>query len=133
MTIQLLEIFDVAGAKFGSNANPLSFWLDACRPNLKFASMGSWCWRGYVGTWTIDQGRLYLVSIKGKDSDGAPITVESLFPGFPNGVFAHWFSGAIHAVQRDSTDDDSPAKITWTVLQGRVVDPDSVHHESIQE
>lgn len=42
------------------------------------------CWRGYQGTWAINDGRLYLVDLRGR---------FQLREGEP--VFADWFSGVL--------------------------------------
>lgn len=52
-------------------------------------------WRGYVGTWSIENGRLYLVALNGHLDDGTLATLETLFPSFPDRVFAHWYSGKL--------------------------------------
>ena len=49
---------------------------------IKFVSSG--CWRGYIGTWEIKEGKFYLVDIKGK---------YKLVGDSP--IFADWFSGVI--------------------------------------
>lgn len=56
----------------------------ATRPDLR---------RGYVGAWALLSKRLYLVGIEGLYPDQTPITLDSLFPGFAERVFAHWFTG----------------------------------------
>jgi len=52
-----------------------------------------------VGTWDIQDSRLYLIDIAGSYEDGSPATLESLFPGFPDRVFAHWYSGTLRVPQ----------------------------------
>ena len=56
-------------------------------------------WRGYVGSWEIVDDRLYLVGIKGELEGGAEASLTSVFPDFPQRVFAHWFSGTIRIPQ----------------------------------
>ncbi|MBI5208676.1 MAG: hypothetical protein HY927_01725 [Elusimicrobia bacterium] len=52
------------------------------------AVMSSACWRGYIGTWEIKDGRFYLVAIEGK---------YSLAGKGP--LFADWFTGTLRIPQ----------------------------------
>jgi hypothetical protein len=51
--------------------------------------------RGYVGTWAIEGDRLYLKQLERGDSTGEPVGLEHYFPGYPDGVFAHWYTGEL--------------------------------------
>jgi len=61
----------------------------------KFKSTCTALWRGYVGSWEIIDKRLYLVKLKGALKDGTVASLETVFPGFPERVFAHWYCGTI--------------------------------------
>ncbi|MBI4807589.1 MAG: sel1 repeat family protein [Nitrosomonadales bacterium] len=71
----------------------------------------SLCWNGYVATWALEDGRLYLsniedILVKGKEA----LNHEAVFPGQTACIFAHWYSGEINvplndAVKRDGDDD----------------------------
>jgi hypothetical protein len=57
-------------------------------------------WRGYIGTWEVLGERLYLVAIhklvlKGTETN----LLETVFPGYPDRVFAHWYSGTLRIPQ----------------------------------
>ncbi|WP_051215946.1 hypothetical protein [Ferrimonas futtsuensis] len=56
------------------------------------ALLSSCCWREYLGTWSIDDGRLYLKEIRGKYrlTDGP--------------LFAQWFSGELTLPQGELLD-----------------------------
>lgn len=69
------------------------FALGGDRPDWAFTCTA--LWRGYVGTWEIRDGRLYLVGVSGSLQDGRQATLETLFPGFPERVFAHWYTGIL--------------------------------------
>lgn len=56
-------------------------------------------WRGYVGTWEIVDSRLYLIAISGKAANRVDANLESVFPGFPDRVFAHWYTGTLRVPQ----------------------------------
>ena len=75
--------------------NPLSdyFALSGVKAPFKFRSTA--LWRGYVGTWEIVDDRLYLVELKGTLAGGIEASVATIFPEFPNRVFAHWYTGTI--------------------------------------
>ena len=48
-------------------------------------------WRGYAATWEIQDGHLYLVAVDG----GQYVGLDTLFPDYPDGVFAHWYTGEL--------------------------------------
>jgi hypothetical protein len=56
------------------------------KPDLIIGS--SACWRGYVGSWELKQGKLYLIGVRGhfEISDGQPI-------------FAEWVTGVLRVPQ----------------------------------
>jgi hypothetical protein len=57
--------------------------------------------RGYVGEWEIRDHRLYLIGLHGTLKDGTEVTLETVFPGFGERVFAKWFSGTLRVPQGD--------------------------------
>ncbi len=63
------------------------------KPEFEFTCTA--LWRGYVGTWDVINDRLYIVSLTGTLKDGAEATLETVFPGYPDRVFAHWYSGTL--------------------------------------
>jgi hypothetical protein len=100
MTAQVAEKLILDGQRLRLCELPLTdyFALSGLRPP-KFRVETTANWRGYVGTWEIKNSRLYLVNIAGVYEDGSPATLDSLFPGFPDRVFAHWYSGALRIPQ----------------------------------
>ena len=54
------------------------------RESMELCSVCTGCYRGYVGTWEIKDGRLYLVEIEGK---------YQLLGSEP--LFADWFTGVV--------------------------------------
>lgn len=79
--------------------NPLNDYFAMGGFNPRFVSMSTALWRGYVGGWEIVEDRLYLVSLDGALEDGTDATLETVFPGFPDRVFAHWYSGTVRIPQ----------------------------------
>ena len=51
------------------------------------------CWRGYIGSWEIDDNKLYLVGLEG-NPDKESTDLNYVFPN-QDRVFACWFSGHI--------------------------------------
>jgi len=72
---------------------PLAYYFEFGGTRPAFAQQSSALWRGYVGTWEVRDARLYLIGLSGSLEDGTPATLRTLFPDFPDRVFAHWFSG----------------------------------------
>jgi hypothetical protein len=52
-------------------------------------------WRGYIGTWELDDDRLYLLSLDVPFSKGASPDMSRIFPHASGRVFADWFSGTL--------------------------------------
>ena len=56
-------------------------------------------WRGYIGNWEILGGRLYLVAINVMPDSRVDANLETVFPGFPDRVYAHWYTGTLQVPQ----------------------------------
>ena len=75
---------------------PLSVWFQLNgMEKSPFQAASTANWRGYVATWEITNKRLYLIEIEGTFKDGSDGSLAALFPGFPDRVFAHWYSGRL--------------------------------------
>lgn len=102
MTAQVSEKLIYKSQQLNLCAEPLFTYLETIRSDLKFVAHSSSNWRGYVGTWCIEDGRLYLAKLNGTVRNGdaeRTIDLGYLFPDYPDGVFAHWFSGELRCVQ----------------------------------
>lgn len=101
MTAQVSETLIYSGKQLMMFTTPLDPYLRANR--LSFVSPHTACWRGYEGTWEIKRSEsnegLYLVALRAYRSYEDIAELEDIFPGFPDGVFAHWFSGEIRLPQ----------------------------------
>ena len=99
MTAQIAERLRYEGEDVAMCTNPLSdyFALGGFKPD--FESNCTALWRGYVGRWEVVDGRLYLVELHGMLTDGTEASVATIFPDFPDRVFAHWYSGTIRIPQ----------------------------------
>lgn len=98
MTAQISEKLIYKGERLNLCTNPLEIYLSSVPPAVPFCSTSTALWRGYTGTWTIEGGRLYLVKLAGtiRHADGIEnVGLSHLFPDYPDGVFAHWYSGEL--------------------------------------
>lgn len=101
MTAQIPEQLHIDHEVHSLCTNPLSQYFDKADISNPFD--GHRCtalWRGYVGTWEIVRDRLYMIRLEGyQTGSDMPATLETLFPGFPERVFAHWFTGELRVPQ----------------------------------
>lgn len=98
MTAQFAEHLIYQGKELALCAEPLGSFLESAASTLKFHADCTALWRGYIGTWSIENDRLYLVALKGSvltDDKISEVGLEALFPDYPDGVFAHWFTGEL--------------------------------------
>ena len=72
---------------------PLEPYIETNNIQFNHESICSACWRGYIGTWSIEDGRLYLIDIE-TDDNGKKVGLEYLFPNQEK-VFAGWFTGEL--------------------------------------
>lgn len=139
MTTQASEILMYDGRQFLFDPYPLETYFRLGGPSVPFMITTTMCWRGYVGTWTVDNDELRLVGIRGyiaeepamkiaskafrqqidyEDSSICRIaTIDSIFPGCTGPIFAHWYSGPIEAIDSESRS----VEIFADVRRGRIV------------
>lgn len=101
-TAQMSDLLIVDGKEFSLNTNPLETQLELkqWKPPEE-ARISTANWRGYIATWEIKNGKLFLkeVTIRVADPNdehgdlAKPITSE-IFPGMTE-VFASWYTGAL--------------------------------------
>jgi hypothetical protein len=99
MTAQIAEKLLYQGERVAMCTNPLNDYFAMGGFNPRFEPTSTALWRGYVGGWEIVDDRLYLVSLDGTLDDGSDANLETVFPGFPDRVFAHWYSGTVRIPQ----------------------------------
>jgi hypothetical protein len=95
MTAQAAETLIYKGEELAMCETPLDVFMQSNGRGIRFQERSTACWRGYIGTWQIWEDRLYLVDVSATLEDGSAATLEGLFPGYPDGVFAHWFTGEV--------------------------------------
>jgi hypothetical protein len=99
MTAQIAEILHYNNQKLSMCSEPLGDYFLLAGVEPQFEANCSALWRGYVGTWEIAEDRLYLVELEGTLKDGTEATLATLFPDFPDRVFAGWFTGKLRVPQ----------------------------------
>ncbi len=99
MTAQIAEKLYYEGQMVSMCSEPLGDYFAFSGERPGFESNCTALWRGYVGTWEIIDGRIYLIELNGTLEDGSDVTLATIFPGFPDRVFAHWYSGTIRIPQ----------------------------------
>jgi len=99
MTAQFPETLHYDGRKLSMCTEPLNDYFAFANITPNFASNCTALWRGYVGEWEINDGRLYLIRLSGTLEDGTEASLGSIFPEFLERVFAHWYSGIIRVPQ----------------------------------
>lgn len=99
MTAQIAENLRYKGEDVAMCTEPLSDYFAMGGFNPRFESNCTGLWRGYVGRWEIVDGRLYLIELHGTLEDGTEACLATVFPGFPDRVFAHWYTGTIRIPQ----------------------------------
>lgn len=99
MTAQALERLIFEGSEHSMCSLPLGdfFRLGGKRPDFRWPHTG--CRRGYIGTWEVIDGRLYLIQLQGWLKSGEDASLETVFPGYGGQVFAHWFTDTIRLPQ----------------------------------
>jgi len=84
-------------------SNPLESYFDADHPKPRhlFRHSCTANWRGYVATWKVENGDLYLVRLVKGDCSRNPeeIALDNIFPGQTAPVKAVWFNGSIRIPQ----------------------------------
>lgn len=94
MTAQVPERIAIDGQDHALFDCPLSDWFVLSETESPFEGHSTALWRGYVGHWSVDGGRLYLVGLEGHDAEGNELRLDAIFPGWPR-VFGHWYSGTL--------------------------------------
>jgi hypothetical protein len=99
MTAQFAEKLRYQGEDVAMLTTPLSDYFTMCGVYPRFKSNSTALWRGYRGRWEIVDDRLYLLELRGTLEDGTEASIATVFPGFYERVFAHWYSGTIRIPQ----------------------------------
>ena len=101
MTAQIGETLHYRGESLTMATEPLESYFAMGGHNPGLWPSNTALHRGYEGCWEIKEGRLYLVKLTAIFFSGTPASLESVFPGYPDRVFAHWYSGTLRIPQGD--------------------------------
>lgn len=95
MTSQIPDIIFYQGRRCDLVATPLEAYFEhgAARPELDCSY--SALWRGYIATWQLVDGQLFLVHLRPGMADAPRLSIGSLFPGQGRKVLASWFTGRL--------------------------------------
>lgn len=99
MTAQFAERLHYQGEDVAMCTNPLSDYFAMSGLSSPFGYDCTALARGYIGSWEIVDDRLYLIGLGGLFEDSPQMSLTTIFPGFPDRVFAHWYSGTIRIPQ----------------------------------
>jgi len=103
MTAQFGENLRYDGREMSMCTHPLGDYFSLGGVNPGFGQ--DWpldctaLWRGYIGSWEIVGGRLYLTAINVMPGSRVNANLETVFPGYPDRVFAHWYTGTLRVPQ----------------------------------
>jgi len=89
MTAQISETIMYEGESRSLLSCPLDSYFSLSNTPSLFQMNCTALWRGYIGRWEIKQQRLYLMQLNAEFDDGNEITLQDIFPGFSERVFAH--------------------------------------------
>ena len=113
MTAQVPESLVVGGHRLSLYGEPLSQWLSTLESPPEWPRTATCCWRGYVGTWKVENEKLYLVNVEpfgaagqslagvagfatfGSDTSAPAPSLQALFPEATGPVFADWYNGPL--------------------------------------
>jgi len=124
-TTQFSDNLYLDGQKYFLDSLPLEAYYGPGNPRPKFRAPNTATWRGYIATWEIDRGVLYLKAIRAW-TDRGEVGLPALFPGQNGPVAATWFSGKLKVPQGQVLKPAVPHPIYGkylmiTVEKGRVV------------
>jgi hypothetical protein len=102
MTAQIPDILIHRGERLSLCATPLDDYYRSTRKRRpRFVRPSTACYRGYVATWEIREGKIYLVGIEGllargrKEVTYVPADLATLFPAQEPRILATWITGEL--------------------------------------
>ena len=107
MTVQLPEQLWYQGQTLAMASTPLEDYFVLLGERPCFQPTSAALSRGYVGSWELRDGRLYLMGLRGWLEGGQAASLAVLFPGFAERVFAHWYHGTLR-ISRGHAPDNAP-------------------------
>jgi len=95
MTSQIPDTIYYQDRRCQLMATPLEayFAMGVARPELNCTYLA--LWGGYIATWRLVDGQLFLVHLRPGMADAPKLTLGMVFPGQGRRVFASWFTGRL--------------------------------------
>ena len=95
MTAQIRETLIYRNKVLAMTCTPLDGYLEANKINLEKFNYGrcSALWRGYIGTWEIENNQIFLNKIQNLNNEN--VNLQDLIPNKKH--FCEWFKGQITA------------------------------------
>jgi hypothetical protein len=94
MTAQASDSITYKNERRGITTEPLRDFIEKLNLPHPFFAPTTFCWRGYIAHWAVDNNKLFLNGFKGWILDSIVVGMDYIFPG-EDVVFAHWYSGEI--------------------------------------
>lgn len=79
--------------------NPLESYFNRDNPRPKFDFKVTSNWRGYIATWAIENGVLYLADIERATINNKTVKLSDLFPDRQSPIKATWYTGILRIPQ----------------------------------
>lgn len=94
MTAQAPELLYYKGKRYNMIVEPLEAYYENKPPRPEeFVGYCTANWRGYIGTWRIRYGQLYLSKLE--SFEGVEFPLGRYFPDTGKRVLADWFTGEL--------------------------------------
>lgn len=77
--MQFREQIIYNGVSVGMYGEPLFYYLEQLPNPPEFSARSTACWRGYMGTWAIEDGRLFLINFSGSTYEKPVVDIQYLF------------------------------------------------------
>ena len=99
MTTQIPDVLILDGEKHDMASLPLEEYRrkGGALPQLRAGC--SALWRGYIATWELCEGRLYLADIDTTTFSEVDLKLKDFFPDCGTRVFARWYSDTLRVPQ----------------------------------
>ena len=97
-TAQMGDLMIINGEKKMIFSNPLDGYISKHKIEIKNTGVCSACWRGYIATWDVIDGYLYILGLDECtcSPNDKPIPLKKIFPHIKGDkVKAIWYSGEI--------------------------------------
>lgn len=100
MTAQMFDKIILEDQEYLLYCEPLEAFWDKFNPKPDFEPPHTACWRGYLASWMVQDGRLFLTGI---ETENENLELDKVFPGKRTPIFADWFSGRLRVPKGEMT------------------------------